>query len=125
MAPGPSISAIVYVVCFFMTTLGLIFHVWPKSRAGPAPVPVVAIPPLPFSPLKFSGLIDRVWASDKRYKLPRLTPSPLNFSCAQADKIITVSETIKTDLFIVSIIKFIEFDSIQAPKQRLLTGRKL
>src|SRR5665213_1453128 len=108
-----------------MTTLGLIFHVWPRSRAGPEPVPVVAMPPLPFSPLKFSGLIDRVLASDKRYKLPRLTPSPLNFSCAMADKITTISETVKTDLFITSIIKFIEFDCIQAPKLRLLIGRKL
>ena len=31
-----------------------------------APVPSVAMPPLPFSPVKFSGEIERVFASDRR-----------------------------------------------------------
>ena len=36
-------------------TEGEIFHPRPRSRASFAPVPSVAIPPLPFSPVKFSG----------------------------------------------------------------------
>ena len=32
----------------------------PRSRAQLAPVPSVAAPPLPFSPVKCSGLIDRL-----------------------------------------------------------------
>ena len=35
-------------------------------------------PPLPFSPVKFSGLIERVFASDKRDRLPMFISSPLN-----------------------------------------------
>src|SRR4051794_14942248 len=42
-----------------MRTLGEIFHPWPSSRAQFFPVPSVAIPPRPFSPVKFSGLIER------------------------------------------------------------------
>ena len=33
------------------------------ARGALAPVPSVAMPPLPFSPVKFSGLIERVLAS--------------------------------------------------------------
>ena len=36
------------------------------------------MPPLPFSPVKFSGLIERVFAFDKRDKFPRFIPRPLN-----------------------------------------------
>src|SRR6185437_15693562 len=64
--PGPSISAIVKTVCALMTTLGLIFHPFPRSRAACEPVPAVACAPPPFAPLKFSGLIERVRAFDSR-----------------------------------------------------------
>jgi hypothetical protein len=36
------------------------FQPWPRPRAQLAPVPSVAMPPFPFSPVKFSGEIDRV-----------------------------------------------------------------
>jgi hypothetical protein len=42
-----------------MTTDGEIFHPGPKSLAASEPVPFVAMPALPFSPVKFSGQIDR------------------------------------------------------------------
>ncbi len=80
IAPGPSISATVNVVCAGMLTLGDTFHPWPSSRATCAPVPSVAMPPLPFSPVKFSALIERVLARDRRDRLPRLRCSPLNGS---------------------------------------------
>ncbi|KOH46456.1 hypothetical protein NC99_07060 [Sunxiuqinia dokdonensis] len=38
----------------------------------------LAIPPLPFSPVKFSGLIERDSAFDSRYKLPIFISRPLN-----------------------------------------------
>jgi hypothetical protein len=50
-----------------MTTLGLTFQPWPRFFDALAPVPVVAIPPLPFAPLKFSGLIDLVFARQDKY----------------------------------------------------------
>ena len=59
-------------------TDGEIFQPWPSSRAGPAPVPSVAMPPLPFSPVKFSGLIERVSASARRQTFVRPTPSPFH-----------------------------------------------
>jgi hypothetical protein len=56
---------------------GATFHPCPRSRAQFIPVPSVAIPALPFSPLKFSGLMERVLADDIREIFPRLSPSPL------------------------------------------------
>src|SRR5579859_5429296 len=53
-----------------MSTEGETFHPLPRSRAAALPVPSVAIPPLPFSPVKFSGLIERDLASESRYKSP-------------------------------------------------------
>ena len=44
-----------------------------RALAGPS----VAMPALPFSPVKFSGLIERVCAFDSRDRLPRPMPSPL------------------------------------------------
>src|SRR5436190_21970292 len=76
--PPLFISANVKVVFDLITTLGLTFHFWPRSLDGPAPVPVVAMPPFPFSPLKFSGLMDLVLASDRRKILLRLLSIPLN-----------------------------------------------
>ena len=61
-----------------MRTEGETFQPWPSSRAAFLPVPSVAMPALPFSPVKFSGLIERVWASDKRERLPRVMSRPLN-----------------------------------------------
>src|SRR5881392_3304651 len=57
---------------------GETFHPCPSSRAATAPVPSVAIPAFPLSPVKFSALIDRVFAFDRRERLPRLMFSPLN-----------------------------------------------
>jgi len=48
-------------------------------------LPVVAIPALPFSPLKFSGLMDRDFASDKRKILLMFASMPLYF-CALENK---------------------------------------
>jgi hypothetical protein len=42
------------------STLGLIFHPGPRSRAQSAPVPSVARAPPPTEPSKFSGLMERV-----------------------------------------------------------------
>jgi hypothetical protein len=43
-------------------TLGEIFQPWPRSRAHSAPVPSVARPPAPGSPVGFSALIERLFA---------------------------------------------------------------
>jgi hypothetical protein len=42
-----------------------------KTKAEKAAGPSVDIPPLPFSPVKFSGLIERDLACDRRERLPR------------------------------------------------------
>src|SRR4249920_2599052 len=81
MDPEPFISAMVNVVCALISTDGLTFHPFPRSREADAPVPFSAIPPFPFSPLKFSGLIDRLFASDNRNILERLASMPLYFCC--------------------------------------------
>ena len=51
---------------------------WPSSREGTAPVRSVTLPPLPWLPSKFSALIDRVCAAERRDKFPSDIPSPLN-----------------------------------------------
>src|SRR4029077_7056871 len=66
IAPGPLISATVYVVPAAMSTDGLIFQPFPRFRAAFAPVPSAAVPPLPFSPVGFSGLMESVLAFDSR-----------------------------------------------------------
>ena len=66
IAPGPWMSASVNVSPALIRIDGETFQPWPRSRAAFAPVPSVAMPPLPFSPVKFSGLIDRVFARDRR-----------------------------------------------------------
>ena len=43
---------------------------------------MVAIAPLPFSPVKFSGLIERDLACESRNKLPMSVPKPLNGASA-------------------------------------------
>src|SRR6266853_1458550 len=80
--PGRLISPIVNVEPALMTTEGETFQPWPKSRAAPLPVPSRAMPALPFSPVKFSGLIERVLALDVRYKLARLPSIPLTGEAA-------------------------------------------
>src|ERR1700752_4688435 len=57
---------------------GEIFHPRPSPRAWIAPVPSSAMPPLPFSPVGFSGLIERDFAEDSRDRLPRCNPRPEN-----------------------------------------------
>ena len=66
MQPGPLISPRVKIVLALMTTDGDTFQPWPNSRDAPLPVPSVAMAPLPFSPVKFSGLIERDWALETR-----------------------------------------------------------
>src|SRR6478736_1277020 len=80
MDPGPFISAMVNVLCALICTDGLSFHPFPNSRAADSPVPFSAILPFPFSPLKFSGLMHRLFASERRYIFDRLASIPLYFS---------------------------------------------
>ena len=77
IAPGPSISATVNVLLALIRTEGETFQLRPRSRAAFCPVPSVAMPPFPFSPVKFSGLIERDRASDSRERLPRFMSRPL------------------------------------------------
>src|SRR5437763_11174335 len=77
MAPGPSISASTAVLWPATLMEGETFQPWPSSRAAPAPVPSVALPPCPLAPVGFSALIERVWAVDSRARLPRCRPRPL------------------------------------------------
>src|ERR1700683_5481041 len=81
-APGPVMSARVKVEPAATLTIGETFHPWPRSRAAFLAAPSTDIPPLPFSPVKFSGLIERDWASERRKRWPRLEFSPSNFSSA-------------------------------------------
>src|SRR5438128_2054462 len=78
MAPEPAISARVAVSPGAIRMLGESFQPRPRSRAASAPVPSVAMPPRPFAPSKFSGLIERDCALEMRARLPRLIPRPLN-----------------------------------------------
>ena len=55
---------------------GLTFQPRPRYLAAFWPVPVVAIPPLPFSPVKFSGEIERVWAPEVRYRVESVPDRP-------------------------------------------------
>src|ERR1017187_5083119 len=82
MQPGPLISPRVNVLPASIRTEGDTFQPLPSSRDAPLPVPSVAIPALPFSPVKFSGLIDRDCAFETRQRLPRLRTRPLNAESA-------------------------------------------
>src|SRR4030042_5787188 len=85
IAPGPSIAAIVKVSPGFIRTYGFTFQPCPRARAALAALATFglslssrrAMPALPFSPVKFSGLIDRVFASESRYKFPIFISRPL------------------------------------------------
>src|SRR5258708_10895112 len=84
MAPGPPMSARTRVSPAAIVIDGDILHPRPSSRAGAAPVPSVAAPPRPFSPVKFSGLIERVLAFDKRDRVAMSTPKPFQAMGASA-----------------------------------------
>src|ERR1700761_2315835 len=77
IAPEPSMSASVNVSPGWMITNGETFQPWPRSRAICAAGPSVDLPPAPFSPVKFSGEIERDFALESRARLPRLRPRPL------------------------------------------------
>ena len=77
IAPEPSISARVKVDLALTETEGETFQPRPSSRAAPSPVPLVAMPALPFSPVKFSALMERDWALESRERLPRVMSRPL------------------------------------------------
>src|SRR5258706_15155045 len=70
-----------------MSMLGDTFHPWPSSRAGTAPVPSVAIPPLPLLPSKFSAVIDGVCAAERRDRFPSAIPSRLNVGSIVIDSL--------------------------------------
>jgi len=66
MHPGPAISANVTVVLAWTRMAGDTFQPRPNSRVAALPSPSVAMPPWPFSPVRFSGLIDRDCAGETR-----------------------------------------------------------
>src|SRR3954465_6566279 len=84
MAPGPSISARVNVDFAGTTTYGETFQPGPRSCAAFNAGPFVDMPALPFSPVKFSGLMERVFAFERRLRLPRFRSRPLNGSAAKS-----------------------------------------
>src|SRR5580658_590373 len=75
MEPGPVISARVNVVLLLMSMEGETFQPCPNSREAPLPVPLVAMPARPFSPVKFSGLMERDSTLSRRKIFSRLTPN--------------------------------------------------
>jgi hypothetical protein len=81
IAPGPFILAISKVSPGCNMIEGDTFQPCPpRSDAAFDPVPCTAIPPLPFSPVKFSAQIDLDCASDSLLKLERSDPNPLYIS---------------------------------------------
>ena len=78
IAPCPSMSPSSRVSPGATRFEGEIFQPRPSPRAWIAPVPSSAMPPLPFSPVGFSGLIERDFAEDSRDRLPRCNPRPEN-----------------------------------------------
>src|SRR5580658_2539364 len=75
MEPGPVISARVKVVLLLISMEGETFQPWPNSREACEPVPLVAMPACPFSPVKFSGLMERDSTLSRRKIFSKLTPS--------------------------------------------------
>src|ERR1700757_5043447 len=80
--PAPEISASTFTSPGSITTYGATFHPRPNFRAGLLARSGVAIAPLPFSPVGFSGLIERLSASESIARLPMCMPSPLNDAIA-------------------------------------------
>jgi len=66
---------------------GEIFQPTPRSRASLLPVPSAAAPPLPFSPVKFSGEMERDRAFESRGRSPSPLTPPSNRcgDCARAN----------------------------------------
>src|SRR5271154_92487 len=75
--PGQLISPRVSFFPGSITIKGFTFHPRPRSRAALEATPSAAVPPFPFSPLKFSGLMENDFASDVRNMLlsPLARPS--------------------------------------------------
>src|SRR5260370_37308016 len=97
IAPGPVISAMVKVDLAGTCTKGDTFQPWPRSRAAPLAGPSVDMPALPFSPVKFSGPMERVLAFERRLKLPRFKSRPLKGpSAAEAVKHKHVAQGIRS-----------------------------
>src|SRR5579863_3412898 len=82
IAPGPLISASTFTSPGSITTYGETFHPRPSLRAGLFNGSGDAIAPLPFSPVGFSGLIERLFAFDRIGRLPMCMPRPLNDAIA-------------------------------------------
>ena len=59
-------------------TYGETFQPRPRSLAARAAGPSADMAALPFSPVKFSAQIERVFALERFARFPRLIPSPLN-----------------------------------------------
>src|SRR5271163_4589706 len=84
IAPGPLMSASTLTSPGSITMYGETFHPRPSLRAGLFTGSGDAIAPLPFSPVGFSGLIDRLSAVERIERLPMCMPSPLNDAIARA-----------------------------------------
>src|SRR5271154_4011316 len=84
IAPAPPISASTFTSPGSITTYGATFHPRPSFRAGLLAGSGSAIAPLPFSPVGFSGLIERLSAAERIARLPMCMPSPLNDAIACA-----------------------------------------
>src|SRR6266436_797589 len=82
IAPAPDISARTFTSPGSITTYGATFHPRPSFRAGLLAGSGIAMAPLPFSPVGFSGLIDRLSAFESIARLPMCMPSPLNDAIA-------------------------------------------
>src|ERR1700691_5927685 len=82
IAPAPEISASTFTSPGSMTTYGATFHPRPSFLAGLLAGSGLAIAPLPFSPVGFSGHIERLSAVERIARLPTCMPSPLNDAIA-------------------------------------------
>src|SRR5690349_19610651 len=85
------------------------FQPCPSSRAALAPVPSVAMPPLPGSPLKFSGLMERVTAFDSRDRLPGCIFKPLNIKPPDFEKEKLNAKTQRKQSLLVVSYQFLVF----------------
>src|SRR5690554_4556575 len=120
MAPGPSISAMVKVSPGLIVTNGFTFQPCPRSRAGFVALAVlrgalgsgIAIPPFPFSPVKFSGLIERVSALDSRYRLPIFISRPLKSRFWEKTVVVNAIQKRKKKVVFKRIINKLKFIDI-------------
>src|SRR6266487_166885 len=106
MAPGPVISAMVYVSFGLIITNGFTFHPCPNSLVLLRALPFsrVAIPPLPGSPVRFSGLIDLVFALLNKKRFPGFISSPLKPDDFCALAIAEIETTIKRIFLIQKVL---------------------